>query len=132
MDLYDAGVGDVITIPTHFPPVVTVTGWRGGFGVKPWIWGQMAGDLAQVEWTAGGGWSGYTSLSEATQVELVEKAGPDSPVRRQYEADLEAGLAALASTIGEGEPVGAASRERTGLPARLEVRQDNREGETYV
>ena len=100
MELYDAGVGDVITIPSHYPATVTVTGWRGGFGVQSWIWGRMAGDLAQVAWTAEGGWSGVTSLSEATQVELVERA--DMEVRRQYEDDLEAALSALAATMREG------------------------------
>ena len=101
MDLYDAGVGDVITIPTHYPATVTVTGWRGGFGVQSWIWGRMAGDLAQVSWTAEGGWSGVTSLSEATQVVMMAKAGPDDPARRQYEEALEAELAKLTATIGE-------------------------------
>ena len=99
MQLYDAGVGDVITLPTHYPETVTVTGWRGGFGVTPWIWGRMGGDLAQFTWTAPGGWSGVTSMSEASVVELVAKAGPDDPVRKQYEADLEAQLAELADTI---------------------------------
>ncbi|MDE3077578.1 MAG: hypothetical protein KGJ86_19325, partial [Chloroflexota bacterium] len=67
MQLYDAGVGDTITIPTHYPATVTVPGWRGGFGVRPWIWGQMGGDLTQLSWTASG-WSGVTSLSAATVV----------------------------------------------------------------
>ena len=98
MQLYDAGVGDVIGIPAHWPRVVTVTGWRGGFGIEAWIWGQTGGDLAQFSWTAPG-WSGVTSMSEAAQVELVAKAGPDDPVRKQYEADMEAALAALADTI---------------------------------
>lgn len=102
VQLYDAGIGDVITIPGHYPATVTVTGWRGGFGVKSWIWGQMDGDLAQVSWAAEGGWSGVTSLSEATRVEMVERAGPDNPVRVQYEADLETALAGLLDTAGEG------------------------------
>ena len=29
MILYDAGLGDVIDIPAHYPSRVTVTGWRG-------------------------------------------------------------------------------------------------------
>ena len=101
IQLYDASVGDVIDIPAHWPQVVTVTGWRGGFGVNAWIHGWMAGDLAQFSWIAPG-WSGVTSMSEAAQVELVAKAGPDDPLRKQYEADMEAALAALADTIGEG------------------------------
>lgn len=101
IQLYDAGVGDVITLPTHHPATVTVTGWRGGFGVNAWIWGQMAGDLAQFTWTAAGGWAGVTSMSEASVVELVAKAGPDDPIRRQYEADIEAACEALLATTGE-------------------------------
>ena len=101
IQLYDAGVGDVVSIPAHHPRVVTVTGWRGGFGANAWIHGWMAGDLAQFSWTAPG-WSGVTSMSEAALVELVYKAGPDDPIRKQYEADMEAVLAALADTIGEG------------------------------
>lgn len=103
MELYDAGVGDVIGIPAHWPATVTVTGWRGGFGTNAWIRGWTAGDLTQFTWTADGGWSGVTSMSEAAQVVMVEKAGPDNPVRRQYEADLETTLAELAATIGEDQ-----------------------------
>ena len=94
MDLYDAGVGDVITLPTHHPEQVTVTGysyadvWRGDFSHLAW---QGTGRWA--------GWRGTTLLSDKTQAGLVSKAGPDNPLRRQYEADLEAQLAALADTI---------------------------------
>ena len=95
MVLYDAGTGDVIDIPAHHPRRVTVTGWKGGFGVSAWIWGKMAGDLAQFSWSADGGWSGVTSMSEAAVIELVRKAGPDDPIRRQCEDRQEAALAAL-------------------------------------
>jgi hypothetical protein len=40
-------------------------------------------------------------MSEAAQVVMVREAGPDDPVRKQYEAGLEAALSALAATIGE-------------------------------
>jgi hypothetical protein len=101
MQLYDASVGDVITLPAHYPATVTVTGWRGAFGTQSWTWGRTDGDLAQFSWTADGGWSGVTSMSEAAQVVMVAKAGPDNPIRKQYENDLEAELAKLAATIGE-------------------------------
>ena len=99
MELYDASVGDVITIPGHHPPTVTVTGYAhadlGPHG--PWL---PVADHSRLSWSAPG-WRGTTTLSDAMQVGLVEKAGPDNPLRKQYEADMEAALAALADTIGE-------------------------------
>ena len=100
IQLYDAGVGDVITIPGHHPPTVTVTGYaHADLGPRgPWL---PVAAHSRLSWLAPG-WQGTTTLSDAMQVSLVEKAGPDNPLRRQYEADLEAAFAALADTIGEG------------------------------
>jgi hypothetical protein len=101
VQLYDAGVGDVIEIPTHHPRTVTVTGWEHA-AVPVSVWLGLQGDLCRLSWTAPGGWRGATTLSDATVIDMVSKAGPDNPARKQYEADLEAALAALLDTVGEG------------------------------
>ena len=97
--LYDAGVGDVIEIPGHWPVRVTVTGWQHA-AVPVSVWLGLQGDQCRLSWTAGGA-RGATTLSDATVITMITKAGPDHPARRQYEDDLEATLAALAATIGE-------------------------------
>ena len=97
MQLYDAGIADIIAIPGHCPPVVTVTG-HGYVDIR-------RGEFTQLAWKGTGAWAGWhgrTTLSEAALVELVYQAGPDDPVRKQYEADMEAALAVLADTIEEG------------------------------
>jgi hypothetical protein len=97
MELYDAGVGDVIEIPAHHPAQVTVTGYA--HADVP-----ARGDFTHLSWQGTGDWSGWrgtTLLSDAAAIEMVAKAGPDSPVRKQYEADLEAGLARLLDTAEE-------------------------------
>jgi hypothetical protein len=100
VELYDAGVGDVIGIPAHWPPTVTVTGWANADTPSFCIWSEMSGTLCRLSWTAGGA-RGATTLSDATVITMITKAGPDDPARRQYEDDLEAALSALAATIGE-------------------------------
>lgn len=99
--LYDAGVGDVIEIPGHWPGTVTVTGWENADTPTSCIWSDMAGSLCRVSWTAPGA-RGTTTMSDAALISVVEQVGPDHPLRRQYEADLEAALARLAATVGEG------------------------------
>lgn len=96
MELYDAGVGDRIAIPGHWPAEVTVTGWSHAADQpgSVCIWAGMQGGLCRLSWTAEGA-RGATTLSDAAAIEMVEKAGPDDPARRQYEEDLEAALAAM-------------------------------------
>ncbi len=105
-DLYDAGVGDIITIKTHCPATVTVTGWAHAIvsdrTSTACLWAGMRGDLCRLSWRAASGWHGTTTLSDATRIAVVAKAGPDDPARQQYEADLEAAPAELAATAGEG------------------------------
>ena len=100
MDLYDAGVGDVIGIPAHHPAVVTVTGWANTDTPTVCIWSDMRGTLCRITWTAPGA-QGTTTLSDATVITMITKAGPDDPARKQYEAELEAVLAGLLDTVEE-------------------------------
>jgi hypothetical protein len=100
MQLYDAGIGDVIEIPTHHPRQVTVTGWEHA-GIPVSVWLGLQGDLCRLSWTADGA-RGTTTLSDATVIDMVARAGPDDPARQRYEADLEAALAQLLDTVGEG------------------------------
>lgn len=94
IQLYDAGVGDVINLDTHHPAEVIVTGYQ---------WAEVyRGDYTRLAWQGTGRWAswrGMTLLSDKTRAALVSKAGPDNPLRKQYEADIEAQLAALADTI---------------------------------
>jgi hypothetical protein len=103
VELYDAGVGDIIEIPTHWPSTVTVTDWEhsGTPTSSACHWAGMKGDLCRITWTADGA-RGTTTLSDATVIDMVTKAGPDNPIRRQYEADFEAELAKLLDTVEEG------------------------------
>lgn len=97
VELYDAGVGDVIGIPAHHPATVTVTGWASA--------DIRRGDFTRLSWQGTGDWSGWhgaTTLSDATVIGMITKAGPDNPARKQYEADLEVELAKLAAILGEG------------------------------
>lgn len=96
MELYDAGIGDVIEVPAHHPRQIVVTGWASA--------DIRRGDFTRLSWKGVGDWSGWhgsTTLSDATAIDMITKAGPDDPARKQYEDDLEAALAALAATIGE-------------------------------
>lgn len=99
VQLYDAGVGDVIGIPAHWPATVTVAGWQHA-GTPVSVWAGLQGDLCRLSWTADGA-RGSTTLSDATVITMITKAGPDDPARRQYEDDLETTLAELAATIGK-------------------------------
>jgi len=103
VELYDAGVGDVIEIPTHHPRTVTVTGWAWT-EVRNAAWLGLRGDFTCLSWQGTGpwaGWAGTTLLSDGAEVVMVAKASPDDPARKQYEDGLEAALSALAATIGE-------------------------------
>jgi hypothetical protein len=114
MELYDAGVGDIIEIPAHWPRTVTLTRWEHAGIPKSsaCIWAGMQGDLCRITWAADSGGHGTTTLSDATVIAMVAKAGPDNSLRKQYEAELEAELAtreddietacqALLATLGE-------------------------------
>lgn len=97
MELYDAGVGDVIDIPAHHPRQVMVTGWASQRL-------QLGMEFAQVAWKGLGpwsSWSGKTLLSERAQVVLAAPAGPDSPIRQAYAAEIEQAMAALLTTTPE-------------------------------
>lgn len=98
VQLYDVNAGDVIRVPGHWPATVTVTGWQNADTPSSCIWSDMQGSLCRLTWTAPGA-RGTTTMSDAALIAMVEKAGPDNPLRRQYENDLET---ALAATAGEG------------------------------
>jgi hypothetical protein len=87
--LYDAGLGDVIDIPAHYPSRVTVTGWRGTIIGRT---GSLR-DFTMLEWAAPG-WQGTTLLSDNT---LVAEADPQVKAAMQAKADAEteAAFAAL-------------------------------------
>lgn len=96
MELYDAGIGDVITIPTHHPSEIVVTGYA-------WADTRASGEYTHLSWQGTGrwaDWNGTTLLSDAAAVGLLAKAGPDNPLRRKYEADIEASLLALENAEG--------------------------------
>jgi hypothetical protein len=99
VQLYDAGVGDVIEIEAHWPIRVTVTGqeYAGIPSDSRLVYCGIQGDQSRLSWTAEtarGPWHGTTLLSDAIPVVMVVQAGPDNPLRRQYEQELEAALIA--------------------------------------
>jgi len=106
MEIYDAGVGDEIDIPGHHPRRVKITGWASAADIPPsYVFSLHGsrGEFAHVSWQGSGPWAGLrgtTLLSEGTAVEMITAAGPDNPIRKQYEAAVEASLAALLGTEG--------------------------------
>ena len=91
MILYDAGLGDTIAIPAHWPPVVTVEGWQGTTVGR----GRL-GDFTMLEWSAPEA-KGTTLLSDATVITLVAEADPEVKARMQAELDaqMEAAFAVM-------------------------------------
>jgi hypothetical protein len=92
MILYDAGLGDTIEIPAHWPRVVTVEGWQG---TVIGSYGNLR-DFTQLEWSAPGA-RGTTLLSDATVITLV--AGADPGVKARMQAGLDASLEAMLAAL---------------------------------
>lgn len=92
MILYDAGLGDTIDIPAHWPARVTVEGWQGTIVGS---YGNLR-DFTMLEWSAPGA-KGTTLLSDATVITLVAGADPEVKARMQaeLEAQMEAAFAAM-------------------------------------
>ena len=92
MILCDAGLGDTIEIPAHYPPVVTVEGWQGT------IVGSCGSlrDFTMLEWSAPGA-KGTTLLSDATVITLVTEADPEvkARMRAAMDAQTEAAFAVM-------------------------------------
>ena len=82
MILYDAGLGDTIEIPAHWPHVVTVEGWQGTIVGS---YGSLR-DFTMLEWSASGT-RGTTLLSDATVITLVAEADPEVKARMRAELD---------------------------------------------
>lgn len=100
MILYDVNPGDRIRVPTHYPQVITVTGFfPAGADAR-------LREHTRLEWAAAG-WSGITTLAENTPVEMICQAPEDDPIRVAAQERTEAALAALAALAeetGEGVP----------------------------
>ena len=92
MILYDAGLGDTIEIPAHWPARVTVEGWQGTIIGS---YGNLR-DFTMLEWSAPGA-KGTTLLSDATVVTLVAEAGPEvkAAMQAKIDAEIEAAFAAM-------------------------------------
>lgn len=92
MILYDAGLGDLIDIPAHWPRRVTVQGWQGTIVGS---YGNLR-DFTVLEWSAPGA-KGTTLLSDATVITLVAEADPEvkARMRAAQEAELEAAFAVM-------------------------------------
>ena len=92
MILYDAGLGDTIAIPAHWPPVVTVQGWQGTIVGS---YGNLR-DFTMLEWSAPGA-KGTTLLSDQTVITRVAEADPEVKARMQaeLEAQMEAAFAVM-------------------------------------
>lgn len=92
MILYQAGLGDTIEIPAHWPHRVTVQGWQGT------VIGSCGNlrDFTMLEWSAPGS-KGTTLLSDATVVTLVAQADPEvkARMRAAQEAEMEAAFAVM-------------------------------------
>ena len=91
MILCDAGLGDTIEIPAHWPSRVTVEGWQGTIVGR----GRL-GDFTMLEWSAPAA-KGTTLLSDATVITLVAEADPEVKARMQAELDaqMEAAFAVM-------------------------------------
>ena len=101
--VYDAGLGDVIEIPGHWPARVTVTGWENtGDSVVVHLVRDdrrpVPGHLDRRHR------AGTTTMSDATLITMVAEAPADHPLRVQYQADIEAACAALLDTVEGGQP----------------------------
>ena len=92
MILYDAGLGDTIEIPAHWPHVVTVEGWQGTIVGS---YGNLR-DFTMLEWSAAGA-KGTTLLSDQTVIALVTQADPEVKARMQaaLDAEIEAAFAVM-------------------------------------
>jgi len=92
MILYDAGLGDTIEIPAHWPARVTVEGWQGTIVGS---YGSLR-DFTMLEWSAPGA-KGTTLLSDQTVIALIAQADPEVKARMQaaLEAQMEAVFAVM-------------------------------------
>ena len=92
MILYDAGLGDLIEIPAHWPNRVTVEGWQGTIAGG---YGDLR-DFTMLEWSAPGS-KGTTLLSDETVVTLIAQADPEvkARMRAEQEAAMEAAFAVM-------------------------------------
>jgi hypothetical protein len=92
MILYDAGIGDLIAIPHHWPAQVTVEGWQGT------VLGSTGNlrDFTMLEWSAPGS-KGTTLLSDQTVIALIAQADPEVKARMQaaMDAEIEAAFAIM-------------------------------------
>ena len=92
MILYDAGLGDTIEIPAHWPARVTVQGWQGTIIGS---YGSLR-DFTMLEWSAPGS-RGTTLLSDRAVITLVAQADPEVKARMQaaLDAEVEAAFALM-------------------------------------
>ncbi len=97
MILYDAGLGDTIEIPAHWPARVTVEGWQGTIIGS---YGSLR-DFTMLEWSARDA-KGITLLSDQTVVTLVAEADPEVKARMhaELEAQVEAAFAVMLAAEG--------------------------------
>lgn len=92
MILYDAGLGDLIEIPAHWPSRVTVEGWQGTIAGS---YGNLR-DFTMLQWSAPGS-KGTTLLSDSTVIALIAQADPEVKARMHaaMEAEIEAAFATM-------------------------------------